>query len=458
VGGVIGTVPKPMPRAATGTVETHEWADGRTVTYRLRVRSDGKRHRINLGTNHEGWNQTRAEVELERISQQIARGTWEPPCDEKPKPGAVTASQDETFHVTASRWWKRRRLELSDKGREDYEWRLGHLLMYFKDIETAVIGPELIDDYRASKLGEREFVDGGGKLPGKRKPLGPRSINMTLGVLAQILDDAVKYGLLETNPAKGPGTRVKQKKKRGNVLEPDMVVDVIEAAEAWEREEHMTAYQRYGRGALLALMCTGGPRIDEATSYTRGSLDLHAGILRGGNKTAAGEHRILELSWFLVGKLRGHVALEPDVAPGVWLFHTNTGKRLNPNNIRNRLLKGIQGNERADGTRHRIRGVVERVNEKRAAEGRLLLPDNPTPHTFRRTFAYMSALAGRDPRFVMNQIGHDDARLTLEVYDMGANRRNADRDLAWELMRFREEVETPPGRRERAAVTERSGT
>lgn len=454
---MIGTVPKPMPRAATGTVETHEWADGRTVTYRLRVRAGGKRHRITLGTNHEGWNEPRAEVELERIARQIARGTWEPPAEEKPKPATVVASKDETFHVTASRWWKRKRLELGDKGREDYQWRVGHL-DYFKNIPTAMIGPELIDDYRASKLAERELVDGGGKLPGKRKPLGPRSINMTLGVLAQILDDAVKYGLLNTNPAKGPGTRVKQKKKRGNVLEPDMVVDIIEAGEAWEQEEHMTDYQRYGRGALLALMCTGGPRIDEALSYTRGALDLHAGILRGGNKTAAGEDRMLELSWFLVGKLRGHVAQEPDALPGDWLFHTNTGQRLNPNNIRNRLLKGIAGNVRADGSRHRIKGVVERVNEARAAEGRLLLPDGITPHTFRRTFAYLSALAGRDPRSVMNQIGHDDARLTLEVYDMGANRRNADRDLAWELMRFREEVETPPGRRERATVTERSKT
>jgi integrase len=446
-----------MPRAATGTVETHEWADGRTVTYRLRVRYEGGRPRVNLGTNHEGWNQTRAEIELERITQQIERGTWEPPREETPKPAAaVVVSQDETFHVTASRWWKRRRLELDENGRNDYEWRLGHLLMYFKDLQTAMIGAELVDDFRASKLAEREFVASGGKLPGKRKPLKDRSINMFLDVLAQILDDAVKYKLVEVNAARGPGTRLKLKKKHGNVLEPDMVIDLVEAGEAWEND--LPAHQQYGRGALLALLCAGGPRIDEALSYTRGALDLHAGILRGGNKTAAGEDRMLELSWFLTGKLRGHIAREPGAAPGGLLFHTNKGKRLNPNNIRNRLLKGVVGKKRADGTRGRVKGVIERVNEKRAAEGRLLVPADMTPHTCRRTFAYMSALAGRDPRFVMNQMGHEDARLSLEIYDMGKNRRNANRDLAWELMRFREEVETPPGRRglEREAVTERS--
>ena len=30
-----------MPRRATGTIAPHQWADGRTVTFRLKVRTDG---------------------------------------------------------------------------------------------------------------------------------------------------------------------------------------------------------------------------------------------------------------------------------------------------------------------------------------------------------------------------------------------------------------------------------
>jgi hypothetical protein len=64
-----------VPRPATGTIETHQWRDGRTVSLLLRVPYRGTRRRIDLGTNHEGWNHDRARVELERVMGQIERGT-----------------------------------------------------------------------------------------------------------------------------------------------------------------------------------------------------------------------------------------------------------------------------------------------------------------------------------------------------------------------------------------------
>jgi integrase len=39
----------------------------------------------------------------------------------------------------------------------------------------------------------------------------------------------------------------------------------------------------------------------------------------------------------------------------------------------------------------------------------MLLPERVTPHTLRRTFATLSLAAGRDPRWVMGQLGHSDA-------------------------------------------------
>jgi integrase len=81
-----------------------------------------------------------------------------------------------------------------------------------------------------------------------------------------------------------------------------------------------------------------------------------------------------------------------------------TGRALNPSNIRNRLLSGTAAR---DG-KPSIKGVVERANEKRAAEGRILLPASVTPHTLRRTFASLCFFAGRDLRWVMGQLGHDD--------------------------------------------------
>ena len=78
-----------MPRRATGTIVAHRWADGRTVTFRLKVRADGKRYTISLGTNHEGWSMDRAQIELEQIMRQVERGTWEPPTRSEPAPNDI---------------------------------------------------------------------------------------------------------------------------------------------------------------------------------------------------------------------------------------------------------------------------------------------------------------------------------------------------------------------------------
>jgi GNAT superfamily N-acetyltransferase len=77
------------------------------------------------------------------------------------------------------------------------------------------------------------------------------------------------------------------------------------------------------------------------------------------------------------------------------------------------------------------------VNEKRAAEGRMLLPARVTPHTLRRTFASLCFFAGRDLRWVMGQLGHDNPRMTLAVYAQCMKRQRIDRDLVWALMRSR---------------------
>ena len=111
-----------MAPRATGAIETHAWRDGRTITVRARLRAYGRRYRIDFGTNHEGWSVERARVELDRILQQVERGTWEPPS--RSPEATAELDGDETVHVTASRWWQRRKVELAPNTRLDYKWRL----------------------------------------------------------------------------------------------------------------------------------------------------------------------------------------------------------------------------------------------------------------------------------------------------------------------------------------------
>ena len=211
-------------------------------------------------------------------------------------------------------------------------------------------------------------------------------------------------------------------------LEPDMVVDLLDAAGEWERA--LPEHQRYGRRALLALLClSGGPRISETTLADRGEVDLHAARWRIPEaKTDAGE-RDVELTAHTLGELRSHLATRRPTARGP-LFPTRTGRRLNASNIRNRLLPE----------------VVAHANERREQDGRMLLPAKVTPHTLRRTWAMLALTAGRDARWVMAQMGHADARLTLQVYAQVIQRQRVDFDVVWGLMRFADESERWLGR------------
>jgi hypothetical protein len=205
-----------MAPRATGAIETHEWRHGRTVTVRARLRAYGRRYRIDFGTNHEGWSVERARVELDRILQQVERGTREPPS--RAGESAAALEGDETVHVTASRWCQLRNAEVAPKTRVDYRWRLDHMLRLLAHETTAELDVHRVDRFR----GELE-----------RAGLSPRSINMMLDLLAQILDDAVEYGLLSANPTRGKRRRMKVPKPTRSFLEPDMVVDLLDVAEDW---------------------------------------------------------------------------------------------------------------------------------------------------------------------------------------------------------------------------------
>ena len=72
----------------------------------------------------------------------------------------------------------------------------------------------------------------------------------------------------------------------------------------------------------------------------------------------------------------------------------------------------------------------------------MLLPATVTPHTLRRTFASLCFFAGRDLRWVMGQLGHDDPRMTLAVYAQCMKRSRIDEEIVWTLMRFADESES----------------
>jgi hypothetical protein len=201
------------------------------------------------------------------------------------------------------------------------------------------------------------------------------------------------------------------------------------------------------QGVGERLVPAAGVRCHAQAESPLGRLDVHAGVVVLGKKTEAGIDRTLELSAFLLDELRAHLATIParlrdERGATLPIFHTRPGGRLNASNVRNRLLNGTPDKKLPNGrTKAGVKGIVERVNEKRAAEGRMLLPARVTPHTLRRTFASLCFFAGRDLRWVMGQLGHEDPRMTLGVYAQCMKRSQIDEAVVWQLMRFPDEPE-----------------
>lgn len=126
-----------MPRPTVGHVFERLWADAETVSYGAQIRAYGRYEKVTFGTNKQGWNRTRAELETERIAQQIDRGTWVPPRLEprgdrlEETMATLGVPVDESFRVFAKRWWRSKQLGLDEDTINDYQWRLGYLQRFF---------------------------------------------------------------------------------------------------------------------------------------------------------------------------------------------------------------------------------------------------------------------------------------------------------------------------------------
>src|ERR1700742_1458365 len=264
-----------MPRPASGSIESHEWKDGRTVSWWLRVRASGQRYRVDLGTNHEGWGEERAQVELDKALEQVRRGNWVPPGKEAPAdPGpsgaGEAADSEETIRHTLSRFWGRKKREVASNTRNDYRWRIDLILAFRHETRTAEIDERWVDELRDWLAAQpcKGRNDG--------KTLAPSSVNKVLTILAQALDLAVDHKALDHNPARGKRRKMREPKSKGAFLEPDMVIDLLDVAGDWEEElgKRKRPGQCYGRRSLIAALCLSGPRISETVDADSGHFDL----------------------------------------------------------------------------------------------------------------------------------------------------------------------------------------
>jgi integrase len=194
------------------------------------------------------------------------------------------------FAVFAHEWFEGVRGELHPDTVRDYEWQItAHLLPFFDTMPLSAIGVQDADRYRQAKVREaearRDAIDRGRPLRdahGRRlRPLNAMSINKTIARLAQILEAAVEYELIDRNVARGKRRKLKQTKYRGTFLDGvEQIAALLDAVRDMETDRRRTAapYRR----PLLATLVFAGLRIDQALSLRWEQVSLPARTMRVG--------------------------------------------------------------------------------------------------------------------------------------------------------------------------------
>ncbi len=93
-------------------------------------------------------------------------------------------------------------------------------------------------------------------------------------------------------------------------------------------------------------------------------------------------------------------AAHPTAGPDDPILTTRDGNARDRHNLRQRV----------------VAPVIARAERLLAERGGQPLPNGITPHKLRHTFASVLFAIGKDPTYVMNQLGHTDPAFTLRVY------------------------------------------
>lgn len=383
-----------MARKATGQIIPPK--DGRG--WAIRFRAYGKRRALTLGTSEEGWNRQKVEEALRHVLADVERGIWQP---HQPQP--VEAPADVPgFHEFASEWMEARRPELRPRTIKDYEWALSHhLLPFFARHLLPEITVAEVDRYKQAKVRE-------GKLAAAQ-------INKTLKRLSQILDVAVDYGHLPSNPAasKGGRRRVKETPPLRALVEPEQLMALLDAAPKRHR-------------AVLATLAGAGLRVGELCALDWQDLDLATGtLIVRESKTAAGRRQV-DLPSGLVTELWTLAATSDQTGPDDPVFLGRRGTRQTSDNVGRRL-----------------KSAISKANVELEAKGIAPISECVSPHSLRRTYASLRFACGDDPVYVAEQGGWADPSFPIKVYARavrrrerlsGAHREAFDAALQWAAM------------------------
>jgi integrase len=171
-----------------------------------------------------------------------------------------------------------------------------------------------------------------------------------------------------------------------------------------------------GRRVIVEILGYGGPRASELCAIKIGHVRLHdpngARFQIPDSKTETGIREV-QISPDLVQTIAEHLDRL-----------RRTGAPTGPDGY---LIPNLHGNRMEYGRVEQIvREAAELASEKLAKKGLPPLP-HTTPHTLRRTYISIALIAYEwDVKYVMDQVGHADSKMTLDVYAQMQQRAKRD--------------------------------
>lgn len=394
-----------MTRKARGELTERRTSKG--VSWGCRFSADGRRYHVVLSREREGGSEEQALGEMEFLIRRVNGGYWSPDELRRTRAKASPAEEPEVelpeFREFASRWVSDRELARGGEELADVRWLLeSHLLPYFTGRRLDEIGVEDVDAFARYKLAEKARYAEAETARERRMGLSPGSINKAVSVLAAILETAVEYGHIARNSAAGRRRKLRAPKPRRSYLDrAEPIAALLDAAGALDREnaESEKPGLPYRRPLLATLVYSGG-RISEAEEVRRRDVDLAGRRLHFRGTKTDNADRVVDLLPVLYDELASLFAADPDADPGDRVFRTSKGGRIGATNVRKRVLAP----------------AIESADEALREAGDEPFPEGITPHSLRRTFASILVALGKDPSYVMNQMGHATPDFTLGVY------------------------------------------
>jgi integrase len=463
-----------MARETKGSCKPRALADG-TLAFDLRFQVSGARESLVL---HEragctcgcggGWDEPAARAHLGNVLAEVRLGIWE-----RPEPPAAFADFGDRGEVPTygeySEWWIEQKIEgvigerpLAENTQKDYGNCLRRLNAFFGSYPVDQIGADLNLSFKAKLLKDsreqREAIDAGADLRDRHgrplRPLGLRQIGHILNIHGAILEAAEEDDLIDHNTARGKRMRIKPPKPKRTFLEMDELAYLIDAG-ADQDAAMLTRPAPEGAGATATAVATlaakglAAGQIAEEIGRAKSTVTYHlrnlgAGIGRGyAGRRAICEilgrcgPRVGELQDLRIGQVRLHgkdgarfripdsktetgireVEMSPVTAEAV-VEHIDRLRRLGfPTGPDDYLIPNLRAGRMARNRVGQIIHEAAKLASGRLAEKGLPALPNTTPHTLRRTYISIALIANNfDLKYVMDQVGHADSTMTMDVY------------------------------------------